>query len=234
MAVREDGGMRLRTKVMLAAAAAVLIAGAVLGAFLYGVKRASQEAEPVITSDLLGQQLRTAQELVSVAYHYTNMARYENQLDFYGWKVPFTTKTFIVSYDGVIKAGVDLSKVEGHVDEAGKKITVKLPDSQVLSPGITVNGANTVFTVTDAGRYQLSYNVNTTASLASGTRLLINGTPNTASTVAPVVSLSHFANEILLNLNAGDTISLQMFGIASAATLLPGSAGATLSITRLS
>ena len=133
MAVREDGGMRLRTKVMLAAAAAVLIAGAVLGAFLYGVKRASQEAEPVITSDLLGQQLRTAQELVSVAYHYTNMARYENQLDFYGWKVPFTTKTFIVSYDGVIKAGVDLSKVEVHVDEAGKKITVKLPDSQVLS-----------------------------------------------------------------------------------------------------
>ena len=133
MAVREDGGMRLRTKVMLAAAAAVLIAGAVLGAFLYGVKRASQEAEPVITSDLLGQQLRTAQELVSVAYHYTNMARYENQLDFYGWKVPFTTKTFIVSYDGVIKAGVDLSKVEVHVDEASKKITVKLPDSQVLS-----------------------------------------------------------------------------------------------------
>ena len=111
---------------------------------------------------------------------------------------------------------------------------IPLPDSQVLSPGITVNGANTVFTVTNAGRYQLSYNVNTTAALASGTRLLINGTPNTASTVAPVVSLSHFANEILLNLNAGDTISLQMFGIASAATLLPGSAGATLSITRLS
>lgn len=111
---------------------------------------------------------------------------------------------------------------------------IPLPDSQVLSPGITVNGANTVFTVTNAGRYQLSYNVNTTAALASGTRLLINGTPNTASTVAPVVSLSHFANEILLNLNAGDTISLQMFGIASVATLLPGSAGATLSITRLS
>ena len=111
---------------------------------------------------------------------------------------------------------------------------IPLPDSQSLSPDITVNGANTVFTVTNAGRYQLSYNVNTTASLASGTRLLINGTPNTASTVAPVVSLSHFANEILLNLNAGDTISLQMFGIASVATLLPGSAGATLSITRLS
>ena len=70
--------------------------------------------------------------------------------------------------------------------------------------------------------------------LASGTRLLINGAANTASTVAPLVSLSHFSNEILLDLNAGDTVSLQMFGIASVATLLPGSAGASLTILRLS
>ena len=62
---------------------------------------------------------------------------------------------------------------------------VPLPDGQLLSPDITVNGANTVFTVTNAGRYQISYNVNTTASLASGTRLLINGAANTASTVGP-------------------------------------------------
>lgn len=111
---------------------------------------------------------------------------------------------------------------------------IPLPDGQLLSPDITVNGTNTVFTVNTAGRYQLSYNVNTTTALPSGTRLLINGAPNTASTVVPAVPLSHFANEILLDLNAGATVSLQMFGIVSAATLLPGSAGATLSITRLS
>ena len=52
--------------------------------------------------------------------------------------------------------------------------------------------------------------------------------------MVPAVPLSHFSNEILLDLNAGATVSLQMFGIVSAATLLPGSAGATLSITRLS
>lgn len=111
---------------------------------------------------------------------------------------------------------------------------VPLPDSQVLSPDITVNGANTVFTVNTAGRYQLSYILNTTAALASGTRLLINGAANQASTVAPLLSLSHFSNEIILDLNAGDTISIQMFGIATAATLLPGASGASLSITRLS
>ena len=111
---------------------------------------------------------------------------------------------------------------------------VPLPNSQLLSPDITVNAGNTVFTVNTAGRYQLSYNINITLALASGTRLLINGAPNTPSTLAPLVSLSHFSNEILLDLNAGDTISLQMFGIASGATLLPGSAGAALTAVRLS
>ena len=81
---------------------------------------------------------------------------------------------------------------------------------------------------------RISYDINTTAGLASGTRLLINGAPITASTVAPLLSLSHFSNELLLDLNAGDTVSLQMFGVVSGATLLPGSAGASLTILRLS
>lgn len=113
-------------------------------------------------------------------------------------------------------------------------VLVPLPDAQVLPADITVNGANTIFTVNTAGRYRLSYEVNTTASLASGTTLLINGIANTASTIAPLVSLSHFSNEVMLDLAAGTTVSLQMFGIVSAATLLPGSAGASLMITRLS
>jgi hypothetical protein len=110
---------------------------------------------------------------------------------------------------------------------------VPLPDSQVLPAGITVNGANTVFTVNTAGRYRLAYNLNTSTALASGTRLLINNAPNLASTVTPQL-LSHFSNEIITDLSAGTTVSLQMFGILGSATLLPGAAGATLSITRLS
>ena len=68
-----------------------------------------------------------------MAYYYTNMGRFENQVDFYGWKVPFTTKSFIISYDGVIKAGVDLTKVSIPVDEAAKTVSVTLPGSQILS-----------------------------------------------------------------------------------------------------
>ena len=125
--------MRLRTRLLLIAAAVVLVCGAMLAAFLLGLRRGGQEETPVITSDLLGERLRSAQELVTVAYYYTNMGRFENHVDFYGWKVPLTTKSFIVSYDGVIKAGVDLGGVEVEVDETGKTVTVTLPDSGILS-----------------------------------------------------------------------------------------------------
>ncbi len=125
--------MRLRTRLLLIAAAVVLVCGAMLAAFLLGLRRGGQEETPVITSDLLGERLRSAQELVTVAYYYTNMGRFENHVDFYGWKVPLTTKSFIVSYDGVIKAGVDLGGVVVEVDETGKTVTVTLPDSGILS-----------------------------------------------------------------------------------------------------
>lgn len=120
---------RLKRKLIWAAGAVLLL----LLAFWLGALWRGREQQPTITSDLLGQQLRSVQELVSVEYHYTNMGKFENQLDFYGWKVPFTTKSFLVSYDGVIKAGVDLSGAEVDVDELRKAVTITLPESKILS-----------------------------------------------------------------------------------------------------
>lgn len=109
----------------------VLFLALMAGSFIMGAVLTHQESEPAITADLLGQQLRDIQELSTVEYHYTNMGRFENQKDFYGWKVPFTTKSFIVAYDGVIKAGVDLSEMK--IEVSGKTITVTMPEAKVLS-----------------------------------------------------------------------------------------------------
>lgn len=112
---------------------------------------------------------------------------------------------------------------------------VPLPNNQLLTAGITVNGANTVFTVNTFGRYRLSYAVNTNAALLIGTRLMINGVANTPSTIAPVISTSNFSNEIEIDLGVGTTISLQVYAtLLGAATLISGGAGATLMIIRLS
>ena len=123
--------MGLKMKILLILLTLLLICGAVLAAFLCGLRQASQAAEPQITGDLLASRLRSVQELVTVSYYYTNMGRFENQVDFYGWKVPFTTKRFIVSYDGVIKAGVDLEQLQ--VSIGGGEVTVTLPESRIIS-----------------------------------------------------------------------------------------------------
>ena len=96
-------GMR---RILLPAAAVVVL---LLLAFAAGMLWGGQGRRAKITADLLDQQLREVSDLVTVEYRYTNMGKFENTLDFYGWEVPFTTKSFIVSYDGVIRAGVDLA-----------------------------------------------------------------------------------------------------------------------------
>lgn len=120
-------GLRLKRKLGLVLLLCVLLGAVFLGGAAYG----GREKPPVISSDLLGEQLRSVQELVSVEYHYTNMGKFENQVDFYGWKVPFTTKSFLVSYDGFIKAGVDLSTAQAAV--SGDTVTVTLPAAKILS-----------------------------------------------------------------------------------------------------
>lgn len=124
---------RLRRRLVLF----LLLAAALAGAFLLGGVLAGQESEPAITGALLGQRLSEIQELATQEYHYTNMGKFENQLDFYGWKVPFTTKSFLVAYDGVIKAGVDLSDLEVTVGES--TITVALPEGKILSHEIDLD-----------------------------------------------------------------------------------------------
>lgn len=99
--------------------------------FFVGKLWPSGEEPTKMTSDLLSQQIQSISELAVVEYNYTNMGKFENQATFYGWKVPFTTKSFIISYDGKIKAGIDMSLVE--VNIKGKKININVPESKILS-----------------------------------------------------------------------------------------------------
>ena len=80
---------------------------------------------------MLRSQLTEISELAVVNYHYTNMAQFENGSDFYGVRLPFTTKRFILTYDGEIKAGIDLEKALVEVGEGG--VTVRLPEAEILS-----------------------------------------------------------------------------------------------------
>ncbi|MDO4671049.1 MAG: DUF4230 domain-containing protein [Aerococcus sp.] len=101
---------------------------------IYRISHWSQaNNEPKITSDLVGNRIESAQELITTKYYYTNTASFENTKDFYGWKIPFTTKTFLVTYDGIINAGVDLKEVKVTVNDQKQTIDITLPKPKILS-----------------------------------------------------------------------------------------------------
>lgn len=89
------------------------------------------EPKAVMTSAQLSSQLEDIGELATVKYLYTNMGKFEESNEFKGFKIPFTTKRFIVTYDGIIKAGIDTTNMT--VDVKDNLITVSLPPSQILS-----------------------------------------------------------------------------------------------------
>lgn len=109
----------------------LLIAVALFATFFAGKKVMKNEMEPNITSTLIFNKLVSAKELTTLKYHYTNMGQFENQNTFYGYKIPFTSKKFIVSYDGLINAGVDLEKMK--VELHDKSIEIKIPPAKILS-----------------------------------------------------------------------------------------------------
>ena len=114
--------------------ALVIILGLLAVAFIGGHYLGKQDSQTEITSELVGNRLEQAKELTTTKYFYTNTASFENQWKFYNWNLPFTTKKFIVSYDGVIHVGIDLSAIDVKVQD--QTIDVTLPEVKNLSHDI--------------------------------------------------------------------------------------------------
>lgn len=95
------------------------------------------EGKPVITGDTIREQFSDLGELVAIEYIYTNADQYENQnqVTVFKWEVdvPFTAKSFLLSYDGRIKAGVALSNVQVNINDNAHTITVTLPPAEITS-----------------------------------------------------------------------------------------------------
>lgn len=108
----------------------VLCAGIGIACFIGGRSSAGQESTH-LDAVVVQNQLSQINELTSVVYRYTNMAQFENSNDFYGVRIPFTTKKFILSYDGEIKAGIDLTQATVKVSE--NQVQIRLPQAEVLS-----------------------------------------------------------------------------------------------------
>lgn len=118
-----------------------LLIGLIIGLILSGLgylfaNRNKDEGVTNISVDTVESSLKEAKELITLKYNYKNIASYENSQEFYGFKIPFSTKKFLYTYEGVINAGVNLDLAQVDIDEINKTITVTLPKAKILSHDI--------------------------------------------------------------------------------------------------
>lgn len=129
--------MRKTINKFLQGLVAALIVAGIVGIFGFFIKNKFQvEEENMVTSDIVESSLKEAKELTTLKYHYKNVASFESSQQFQGMKLPFTTKSFLYTYEGDINSGVDLDEAEVKVDDESKIITIKLPKVKVLSHDI--------------------------------------------------------------------------------------------------
>lgn len=88
---------------------------------------------------VIESQVNSIGELASAEYKYTNASLFENSKKAFKFDIPITKKTFILKYNGVIKAGFDITDPNIKID--GDTIIVMLPPPKILSHEIDFKNA---------------------------------------------------------------------------------------------
>ena len=88
---------------------------------------ANKQTEPEITSTLIQNRIEQASDLVTTKYHYTKVGKFENSLNLNGWSIPLTNKYFILTFEGEIQLGTDLSKANIEISDSTIHVTVDKP-----------------------------------------------------------------------------------------------------------
>lgn len=93
----------------------------------------SEPVTPQISLEVISTEIKDIGELATIEYLYTNAAKFEDSKQIKNWNVPLTKKSFIIKYDGIIKAGVDVNEITLEIDEVNKVLTVYVPEAKILS-----------------------------------------------------------------------------------------------------
>ena len=99
----------------------------ILIAFVGGMFFANKQTEPEITSTLIQNRIEQASDLVTTKYHYAKVGKFENSLSLNGWSIPLTNKNFILTFEGEIQLGTDLSKAKVDIKDSTIYVTVDKP-----------------------------------------------------------------------------------------------------------
>ena len=94
------------------------------------------EKKVEISGDTIRESMENIGKLCTAEYNYTHVEQADSSREINGLKIPFTTSSFIYSYDGTIMAGIDFTNIQIDKDDMGKKITITLPDVEIISSAV--------------------------------------------------------------------------------------------------
>ena len=98
------------------------------------------EVEHQVTAEELSAGLNDMGRLITAEYYFTAVASASTQLaPILGIKLGFTESSFLASYDGVVEAGIDCSKITVEKDEEARTILVSLPKAEARPANIDPN-----------------------------------------------------------------------------------------------
>lgn len=105
-----------------------------------------EEASKEVDIRVINAKIQDIGELVTVEYLYTDAGKFEDPAKIFGKDIPFsfTTKSFIAKWDGIIKAGVDIERIEVEVDDKAKEIIVHIPYAEILSHEVDSDSVETL------------------------------------------------------------------------------------------
>ncbi|WP_288867936.1 DUF4230 domain-containing protein [uncultured Parvimonas sp.] len=108
----------------------VLVVFGIVGGYYFTHR---DNGKPKITNETVGVQIKELKELSTIQYKYKEVVSREDWNTLFNFKLPFTKSSFIVSYTGILKIGIDLAETKINVDEGSKTIKITLPESKILS-----------------------------------------------------------------------------------------------------
>ena len=86
-----------------------------------------------VSSKVTAFGLKDIGELATQAGYFTGVQSIQKEKDFLGITLPFSQSSYVFSYDGVVKAGINFADIGIDVDDHEHVIRITLPEIRILS-----------------------------------------------------------------------------------------------------
>lgn len=99
------------------------------------------ETEPIIVNPVnpeiilqtTNEEIKSIGELATMEYLYTDASRFSKSRQIKGIEIPFTEKSFLLRWNGVIKAGINVEEITTQINESTSTLLITMPAAEILS-----------------------------------------------------------------------------------------------------